>query len=150
MRVSAKADYALRALLVLADQAPAYVTVEALASAENMPRRFVELILSELRRAGLVSSRRGADGGHVLVVPADQISVGAVLRIVDGPQGEWPRQVPIGERPSAHLAEVWTAATVSLNAVLDRTTVQHLLTGRLPDHVRDLARSGEAADVAGS
>lgn len=144
MRVSAKTDYALRALLVLAERAPEFVTLEALTAAEGMPRKFVESILSELRRAGLVVSRRGSDGGYGLALPPERISVGAVVRILDGPLEDRPRSPAVvrDRATSAHLAEVWTAATMSVSSVLDSTTLHHVLTGQLPDHVRSLAATG--------
>jgi Rrf2 family protein len=144
VRVSAKTDYALRALLVLAEQAPALVKVEALTAAEGMPRKFVELILSELRRAGLVVSRRGSDGGYGLALPPERITVGAVVRLLDGPLNEGAASRPsAGVHGSAvHLTDVWTAATVSVSNVLDGTTLAHVLTGHLPEHVTQLAAAG--------
>jgi Rrf2 family protein len=97
VRVSAKTDYALRALLVLAEQAPALVKVEALTAAEGMPRKFVELILSELRRAGLVVSRRGSDGGYGLALPPERITVGAVVRL----HRRSPFRIPLSTRIKA-------------------------------------------------
>ena len=152
MRVSAKTDYALRALLVLAAHAPDLVKVEAISAAEGMPRKFVEVILGELRRAGLVVSRRGSDGGFGLAVPPERITVGDVVRILDGPLGGEPvRAHPGRAHPgapgagvpgaaSAHLAEVWDAATASVADVLDAATLRHLLSGELPEHVRALAK----------
>ena len=142
MRLSAKVDYALRALLVLADHAPGLVKLDALAVEEAMPRKFVESILAELRRAGLVQSRRGADGGYGLAVSADRITVGDVLRVVDGPISATP---PVPRGPvasgggSAHLATVWAALDASMAGVLDATTLEHLISGRLPEHVERLA-----------
>jgi len=144
VRVSAKTDYALRALVVLADRAPDLVKVEALSTAEGMPHKFVELILSELRRAGLVVSRRGSEGGFGLAVAAEQVTVGDVVRILDGPLGGEPARLRPGGR-GAHLADVWSAATVSVADVLDSITLAHLLSGRLPDHVRELARRAAEA-----
>jgi Rrf2 family protein len=147
MRVSAKTDYALRALLVLAEHGPGLVKVEALTAAEGMPRKFVELILSELRRAGLVHSRRGSDGGYGLALPPDRITVGAVIRVLDGPLGEAPPpRAAAGTAARARegrLGAVWAAATVSVSNVLDATTLDHLMTGHLPAHVQDLARSAQ-------
>jgi len=141
VRVSARTDYALRALLVLADRAPALVKVEVISAEEGMPRKFVEVILGELRRAGLVVSRRGSDGGFGLAMPAERITVGDVVRIADGPLGGEPGRA--GAAPG-RLADVWTAATVSVADVLDRTTLAHVRSGCLPDHVRELAgRGGE-------
>lgn len=141
MRVSAKTDYALRALLVLAEHAPALVKVEALSAAEDMPRKFVEIILSELRRAGIVVSRRGTDGGYGLAVPPERITIGAVIRVLDGPLGEKGARSHQDGTGAVRLGEVWSAATASVASVVDATTLAHLLSGQLPDHVRQLARS---------
>lgn len=144
MQVSAKTDYAVRALLMLADRAPELVKLDVLVDQQGMPRRFVESILSELRRAGLVRSRRGSDGGYALARPAGRISIGAVIRVVDGPIDDVP-----GSRPhetscvgvAAHLPDLWVAMRTSLRTVLDETTLEHVLTGKLPDHVQQLVRA---------
>jgi Rrf2 family protein len=148
MRMSAKTDYALRALLVLAEHAPALVKGEALSAAEDMPRKFVEIILSELRRAGIVVSRRGTDGGYGLALPPERITVGAVIRVLDGPLGEnGARSHPDGVG-AVRLSEVWSAATASVANVVDSTTLAHLVSGQLPDHVRQLARSAASSAPA--
>ncbi|WP_235486871.1 Rrf2 family transcriptional regulator, partial [Frankia sp. AvcI1] len=85
MQISARADYALRALLTLAASDGQLVKGESLALAQDLPLRFLENILTDLRRAGLVQSRRGADGGYQLGRPADQITVATVIRVTDGP-----------------------------------------------------------------
>ncbi|HEY6793379.1 MAG TPA: Rrf2 family transcriptional regulator, partial [Kineosporiaceae bacterium] len=126
MHVSAKTDYGLRALRVLAQRRPDLVTVETLSTAEGLPRKFVELILSDLRRAGLVFSRRGILGGYGLAVPPERITVGAVIRILDGPLDQHERRSGASTAGAATLAKVWTAATASLANVLDRTTLAHL------------------------
>jgi Rrf2 family protein len=141
VQISAKTDYALRALLMLADRAPDLVKLDVMVDQQAMPRRFVESILSELRRAGLVRSRRGADGGYALARPAGQISIGAVIRVVDGPIAD-----VVGRRPhetscrgvAEHLPDLWVAMRTSLRSVLDETTLEHVLTGELPEHVRRL------------
>ena len=88
MDISAKTDYAVRALLELAAREPSLVKVDAIIAEQQLPRKFVEAILGELRRAGLVRSQRGADGGYALALPASEITLGSVIRAVDGPLAE--------------------------------------------------------------
>ena len=147
VQISAKTDYAVRALLILASRAPELIKVEALAAQQGLPRKFVEAILSELRRAGLVRSQRGAEGGYALARPADEITIGAVIRVVDGPLAEVR-----GLRPheteytgvAEHLPDVWVAMRAALRHVLDETTLHDVLTGKLPPHVTKMAQSPEA------
>lgn len=147
MQISAKTDYAVRALLLLADRSPDLVKVDVLTVQQGLPRKFVEAILSELRRAGLVRSQRGADGGYALARPAAEITIGAVIRVVDGPLAEVH-----GLRPNEttytgvaeHLPDVWVAMRASLRTVLDETTLEHVLTGKLPEHVRRMAEEPDA------
>jgi Rrf2 family protein len=139
VEISAKSDYAVRALLGLAAHTPNLVKVDIIIGEQRLPRKFVEAILGELRRAGLVRSQRGAEGGYALARPASDITLGAVIRAVDGPLAEVR-----GLRPdqttytgvAEHLPEVWVAVRASLRRVLDETTLQQVLTGKLPPHVR--------------
>jgi Rrf2 family protein len=143
VQISAKTDYALRALLILADAAPALVKIDVLSHRQGLPRKFVESILSELRRAGLVRSQRGSDGGYALAVPASGITVGAVIRVVDGPLAEVRGLDPLATEyvgVARHLPEVWVAMRAALRTVLDQTTLEQVLTGSLPEHVATLAR----------
>lgn len=142
VQISAKTDYALRALLILADAAPALVKIDELSHRQGLPRKFVEAILAELRRAGLVRSRRGSVGGYALARPASQITVGAVIRVVDGPLAEVRGLGPDGTDyvgVAQHLPEVWVAMRAALRTVLDETTLEQVLTGALPAHVATLA-----------
>src|SRR6266516_2353707 len=147
VEISAKTDYAVRALLGLASRAPDLVKIEVIIGEQKLPRKFVEAILGELRRAGLVRSQRGAEGGYALARPARDISVGAVMRAVDGPLAEVR-----GLRPhettyagvAEHLPEVWVAVRASLRKVLDDTTLQHVLTGKLPPHVKRMVDAPDA------
>jgi len=169
MRVSAKTDYGLRALVALAAGAPYLVKLDALVAGEGLPRKFVESILSELRRAGFVHSRRGAEGGYGLAVPAAEISVGAVIRVLDGPLAEGPRTDVaspaagrsaggtasgtaggVDDGPGDRLADLWAAMAVSVGNVLDSTTVEHLVSGQLPEHVRRLAECARGPRPSGS
>ena len=114
---------------------------------QKLPRKFAESILSDLRRAGIVRSQRGAHGGYALARPAEEITLGAVFRAVDGPLAEVR-----GIRPdqtsylgvAEHLPDVWVAVRASLRRVLDETTLAHVLSGRLPAHVRRLLESQDA------
>ena len=144
MEISAKSDYAVRALLGLAAHTPNLVKVDLIIGEQRLPRKFVEAILGELRRAGLVRSQRGAEGGYALARPASDITLGAVIRAVDGPLAEIR-----GLRPdqttytgvAEHLPEVWVAVRASLRRVLDETTLQQVLTGKLPPHVRRMVET---------
>ncbi|MGN6636665.1 MAG: RrF2 family transcriptional regulator [Oryzihumus sp.] len=142
MDISAKTDYAIRALLALAERPGGPVSVEALASAQTLPRKFLEAILSDLRRAGIVTSQRGAAGGYTLARPASEISLGEVFRVVDGPlaevRGLRPHETAY-EGVAKHLPVVWVAVRASLRRVLDETSLEQLRTGALPEHVRELA-----------
>jgi len=142
MLIHAKSDYAIRALLVLADRAPELVKLDVLVAQQAMPRAFLEIILGELRRAGMVRSRRGPDGGWTMSVPADRITIGEVIRVVDGPLGV-PPQPQVADsgpgNPARHLPTIWLALTASLSRVLDQTTLEQVLTGGLPEQVLELA-----------
>jgi Rrf2 family protein len=118
--------------------------VDAVVSEQGLPRKFIEAILGDLRRAGLVRSQRGAEGGYALNRPASNITLGAVIRAVDGPLAE-VRGMRAHETTYAnvaeHLPEVWVAVRAALRGVLDETSIADVLTGRLPAHVRTLIES---------
>lgn len=147
MQISAKADYAVRAMLELAAHGPDLVKANVLIDHQGLPRKFVETILVELRRAELVCSHRGAEGGYSLARPANTISIGSIIRAVDGPlaevRGQRPHEVDC-DGAAQHLPEVWVAARAGLRRVLDETSLAHVLSGKLPAHVRRLADSPEA------
>jgi len=142
VQISARADYALRALCVLAS-APEQCAVKAdeIASAQGIPRTFLDGILVELRRAGLVESRRGPDGGHRLARPAYAISLADVIRVTDGPlalvRGQRPESHAY-EGAARHLQDVWVAVRASLRSILELTTVAQVVEGRLPAAVTAL------------
>jgi Rrf2 family protein len=134
MHIPAKVDYAMRALLELAERGQA-TTAEDLGRAQEIPVKFLAAILSDLRRAGLVRSRRGVDGGYRLARTPAQITVAEVMRAIDGPLAEVRGLRPeaasyIG--PAQHLQEVWIAARASLRAVLEPVTLEHIIRGKLP------------------
>ena len=148
MRVSAKTDYALRAMAELAAAPPGPVKGERLASLQEIPLKFLENILTELRRAELVATQRGAEGGYRLARPAEEISLADVIRAVDGPlanvRGERPDVVTYAGA-AAPLQDVWLAVRTNLRAVLETVTLADLATGRLPGEVADLAATGRRA-----
>jgi Rrf2 family protein len=147
VQISAKTDYAVRALLLLASRSPDLVKVDVLTEQQLLPRKFVEAILSELRRAGLVRSQRGADGGYALARPASEITIGAVIRVVDGPLAEVRGLRPhetVYTGVAQHLPDVWVAMRASLRTVLDETTLEAVLTGDLPAHVQKMAEDPES------
>ncbi len=141
MQISAKSDYAVRALLSLAAREPQLVKIDTIIAEQTLPRKFVEAILGELRRAGIVRSQRGADGGYALARSSTDITLGAVIRAVDGPLAE-VRGLRPNETTYAgvaeHLPQVWVAVRSSLRQVLDETTLAQVLSGQLPAHIREL------------
>ena len=148
MRVSAKTDYALRAALELAaapDEKP--VKGERIATAQAIPLRFLENILMQLRHAGLVDSRRGAEGGYRLARPATEVTLADVIRAIDGPlagvSGQRPETLDFKGR-SEPLREVWVAVRASLRGVLEEVTLAHVAAGELPPNVRALTEAPDA------
>jgi Rrf2 family protein len=148
VRVTAKADYALRAALELAAaEGAGPVKGERIAQAQGIPIRFLENILLKLRHAGLVHSQRGADGGYWLARPAAEIGLAEVLRVVEGPlanvRGVRPEEVEY-EGAAEHLREVWIAVRASLRSVLEAATLAEVVRGELPGIVEALARDPDA------
>ena len=148
MQISAKADYAVRAAISLATAQPGRaVAAERIADEQLIPRKFLEAILTDLRKAGLVRSRRGAGGGHELGRPAEEITVADVVRAVDGPL-VWVR----GERPpeleyhgsSAALLPLWIGLRATVRHVLEGVSLADLAAGRLPAEVLELTEDPEA------
>lgn len=142
MHISARSDYAVRAMLTLAAAGPAgTVTGQALAADQDLPQKFLEAILADLRRAGLLRSRRGPVGGYSLSRPADVVTVGDVVRAVDGPlavvRGERPEQA-VYSGAAEHLGTVWVALRAAVRSVLDEVTLADVLSGRLPAPVQGL------------
>ena len=147
MRISAKADYALRATAELAAAGGGPVKGDALAGAQGIPPKFLENILSDLRQSGLIRSQRGADGGYWLARPAEEISVADVMRAVDGTlatvRGQRPEEVQyIGA--AEPLQRVWIAVRHNLRDVVENVTVADIGAGQLPDHIQALADDPEA------
>ncbi len=148
MRVSAKTDYAIRAALELAsaeDDKP--VKGERIATAQAIPLRFLENILMQLRHAGLVESRRGAEGGYRLAKPADEVKLADVIRAIDGPLAgvSGSRPETLGFTGSAEsMKDVWIAVRAALRGVLEHITLADVVAGELPDHVRALIADEDA------
>ncbi len=142
MRVTAKVDYAVRAAVVLAHAAAAGtepVKGDQIRDQQDIPLRFCENILAELRQAGLVRSRRGADGGYWLAKPASEITIADVIRATEGPlanvRGERPEAIDYP--PGAEgLKDVWVATRASLRRVLEAVTIADVAAGSLPRKVR--------------
>jgi Rrf2 family protein len=147
VRISAKTDYAVRAAAELAAAGDGPVKGEALAGAQAIPLKFLENILTDLRRAGIVRSQRGADGGYWLAKPAGEISVADVIRAVDGPlasvRGEPPEDIAYAGAAEA-LREVWFAVRANTRAVVEQVTLADLAAAKLPGEVVRLARDPEA------
>lgn len=144
MRMSAKAEYAVRAMTELAGATPgSLIKTEELANAQGIPAQFLVDILSDLRADRLVRSHRGRDGGYELGRPAGQISIADVLRCIDGPLAS-VRDISLADLdyagPSAALTDVWRALRAGMRAVLEETSLADVASGKLPGHVDKLAR----------
>ena len=146
MRLSARVDYALRAVAELA-AAEAPRTVEQLSAAQKIPNKYLESILGELRRGGLLRSQRGPDGGYRLARPAGQISIADVIRALDGElanvRGSRPEQLEY-EGAASSLQEVWIALRASERAILEGVSLAHVASGRLPEPVAALVANPNA------
>jgi Rrf2 family protein len=139
VRVSAKVDYALRAAIELAALERDWpVKGERLAAGQDIPLRFLENILGDLRQAGIVGSKRGADGGYMLARPPDQIALADVIRAVDGPlaniSGLRPDQLSY-DGSAKKMQDVWIAVRSALRSVLEHTTLADVAAGELPPSV---------------
>jgi len=148
MRVSAKSDYALRALIEMAGRADGPpVSAEELGRLQEIPHGFLQAILADLRRSGVVVSQRGQSGGWRLGRPADEVSVADVIRAVDGPlvsvYGLRPESVTYNEKADV-LQHVWIAARHSLRDVFEQVTIGHLASGKLPKAVTSRTSDDDA------
>jgi Rrf2 family protein len=141
VRISAKEDYAIRAVLELAAASPATVTRERVAEAQGIPSAFLENIFLELKRAGIVEARRGPVGGFRLALPASDIAVADVIRAVSGPlatvRGARPQALEY-EGSAEPLRDLWIAVRASLRSILENVTLADLAAGRFPARVRKL------------
>jgi Rrf2 family protein len=148
MRVSAKSDYALRALIEIAGHPDGQaLSAEELGRRQDIPRGFLQSILADLRRAGIARSQRGQAGGWLMARDADDVTVADVIRAVDGPlvsvYGLRPEAVSYNDAAQP-LQHVWIAARTSLREVFERVTIASLAAKRLPDQVIDLTQDEDA------
>jgi Rrf2 family protein len=147
VQISARGEYAVRATLELAAAYPATVSAQALADAQELPRKFLEAILADLRRGGIIVSVRGAEGGYSLTRPPAETSVGAVLRTVDGPlagvRGHRPEQTSYSGS-AEHLPTLWVAVRAAVRNVVDEVKLADIIAGRLPDAVIALTKAPDA------
>ena len=141
MHVTARADYAVRAVIELASRRPHGATRQQIADSQDIPGKFLEAILGDLRRAGLLDAQRGAAGGYRLTKDPAEIQLADVIRAAEGPlaavRGRPPEDTAY-PGPAAPLTDVWVAVRASLREVLEETTVADVLAERLPEHVRAL------------
>jgi Rrf2 family protein len=147
MRISAKVDYAVRASIELAAAGGEPIKGEVIADAQEIPLKFLENILGELKHTGIVSSRRGAQGGYWLAKPAEEVSLADIVRAVEGPlasvRGQGPETLKYrGE--AEPLQKVWIALRANIRAVLEDTTLADLVGKELPSDVRELSEPAEA------
>jgi Rrf2 family protein len=147
VRITAKVDYAVRAMCELAGHGSGPLRGELIAAGQGIPQSFLENILHELKRGGLVATQRGVDGGYRLAKPADEISVADIIRAVEGPladvRGMRPETLAFNGA-AAPLREVWLAVRVSLRAVLERVTLADIAEDQLPSFVPELLTDPEA------
>jgi Rrf2 family protein len=147
MRLSARVDYALRAVAELASSTSGPLTADRISRSQDLPTKFLESILLRLRRGGIVHAQRGPEGGYWLARPANEISLADVIRAIDGPlanvRGQRPEDLGYSG-VAAPLREVWIALRASEREILELVTVADVATGKLPDRVRDLASDPRA------
>ncbi|GAA2708904.1 RrF2 family transcriptional regulator [Micromonospora olivasterospora] len=147
MQISARGEYAVRAVLSLATAYPSLLSTQAIASEQDMPRKFLEAVLADLRRAGIVRAQRGAEGGYTLARPPREITIGTVLRAVDGPlagvRGLRPEETSY-EGAAENLPQLWVAVRAAVRQVVDEVSLAELASGRLPGHIRRLIARPDA------
>src|SRR5580704_16463938 len=148
MHVTAKADYAVRAVVELADSAQdAPRKVDEVARAQSIPVSFLENIVTQLRSSGIVRSQRGPEGGYWLAQPAEEVNLAHIIRAVEGPlvgvRGQRPEEIEyVGSAES--LQQVWIALRTNLRKVLEHVTVAQVAAGKLPKDVIALTREEQA------
>jgi len=139
VQISARGDYAVRAAVELAAGYPCVLSCQDLAARQGLPHKFLESVLADLRRAEIVRSVRGADGGYSLARHPSTIGIGQVLRAVDGPlagvRGFRPESLHYAGG-AAHLARMWVAVRAAVRSVLDEVTLEHVSTGDFPCEVK--------------
>jgi len=147
MNVTAKTDYAVRAVTELCAANGVLVKADRIAEAQGIPRYFLDNILNDLRRAGIVTTQRGAEGGSRLARPANEITLADIMRAMDGPlaavRDVRPENLAYGGAAET-LPQVWIAVRAALRNVLERVTVADVVAGRLPRSVGKLLDDPEA------
>jgi Rrf2 family protein len=147
VRVTAKVDYAVRALLELAANANGPVKGERIAQSQDIPLKFLENILIDLRHAGIVRAQRGADGGYWLARSPDEITIGEAIRAVEGPlasvRGEPPEDVDYSGAAEP-LRKVWVAVRASLRSVVDELSLADVAADRMPARIQRLTETPDA------
>lgn len=150
MRISAKADYAVRAAVELAatgQDSEKPMKGDEIAETQAIPLKFLENILGELKHAGIVNSRRGAHGGYWLNRPADEVTLADIVRAVEGPLASVRGEGPEGLKytgTAKPLQDVWVALRANLRAVMDVVTLADIVDGDLPAQVKELSEPAEA------
>jgi Rrf2 family protein len=147
VQISARGDYAVRAALSLAQSHPALMSAQAIAQDQQMPRKFLEAVLADLRRAGVVRAQRGAEGGYTLSQSPRDVTIGQILRAVDGPlagvRGLRPEETKYSGA-AENLPNLWVAVRAAVREVVDEVSLADLISGRLPAHVRKLTTRPDA------
>lgn len=148
MHVTAKADYAVRAVVELADSSQsAPRKVDDVATAQGIPVSFLENILTQLRSSGVVRSQRGPEGGYWLAQAPDELSLAHVIRAVEGPlvgvRGQRPEEIEYSGS-AEQLQQVWIALRANLRKVLEEVTVADVASGKLPKNVLALTKTESA------
>jgi Rrf2 family protein len=147
VKVTAKAEYAVRAMLELTTTEDGLLKGERIARSQGIPLKFLENILVDLRHADLVHAQRGAEGGYRLAREPEEITLGEVIRAVEGPlasvRGEPPERMAY-EGSSENLRKVWVAVRASLRSVLDDLTLADVVADRMPEHIRRLTEAPDA------
>lgn len=147
VQISARGDYAVRAALSLAAAYPSLMSAQALAQEQDLPRKFLEAVLADLRRAGVVRAQRGADGGYTLARAPGEVTIGSILRAVEGPlagvRGLRPEETRY-EGAAERLPLLWVAVRAAVRDVVDEVSLADLVDGRMPDHVRALTERPDA------
>jgi Rrf2 family protein len=147
VQISARGEYAVRAALSLAENYPTVMSAQTVAQQQDMPRKFLEAILADLRRAGLVRAQRGAEGGYTLSRSPREVTIGSILRAVDGPlaavRGMRPEETRY-EGAAENLPRLWVAVRAAVREVVDEVSLSDMLSGKMPAHVRRLTTRPDA------
>ena len=147
MQISARGDYAVRAACSLAASYPSLMSAQAIAQDQNMPRKFLEAVLADLRRAGVVRAQRGAEGGYTLSSSPRDVTIGQILRAVDGPlagvRGLRPEETQY-EGAAENLPWLWVAVRAAVRDVVDEVSLAELVSGKMPSRVRKLTTRPDA------